>query len=252
MIKTSLNYYFFLTKEKAYLLDIEKYFYEKISQTINIDIKLISSNNDNIIIANSAFYKNNNNILEGIIYIYQTKNDRKNIYKINMLNEKLENISEIKFKYLSKHKYGRGKAFNIIYNYSNDMILVFINYEIYQINFKTKEVVTIYDYSSYFFKESLDNYFIESIFFQNYNEENQKLEEIILIKYKNSNAICKFIWNEKCVSIGKILNLLNIGKIIHLYDNSFVLDSNEKNKKEKKKNSKDILVIVSDNLIILS
>ena len=252
MIKTSLNYYFFLTKEKAYLLDIEKYFYEKISQTINIDIKLISSNNDNIIIANSAFYKNNNNILEGIIYIYQTKNDRKNIYKINMLNEKLENISEIKFKYLSKHKYGRGKAFNIIYNYSNDMILVFINYEIYQINFKTKEVVTIYDYSSYFFKESLDNYFIESIFFHNYNEENQKLEEIILIKYKNSNAICKFIWNEKCVSIGKISNLLNIGKIIHLYDNSFVLDSNEKNKKADKKNSKDILVIVSDNLIILS
>ena len=88
---------------------------------INIDIKLISSNNDNIIIANSAFYKNNNNILEGIIYIYQTKNDRKNIYKINMLDEKLENISEIKFKYLSKHKYGRGKAFNIIYNYSNDI-----------------------------------------------------------------------------------------------------------------------------------
>ena len=104
LIKTSLNNYFFLSKGKAYYLELEKYFTKKISKTIDLDTKLISSDNDIIITANSAFYKNNNDILEGIIYIYQTKNDRKNIYKINMLNEKLENISQIKFKFLNPKK----------------------------------------------------------------------------------------------------------------------------------------------------
>ena len=85
LIKTSLNNYFFLTKGKAYKIELEQYFVQEISQSINVDTKLISSKNDFILKANSTFYKNNNDILEGIIYIHRI-NDQ---LSINDIAEKM-------------------------------------------------------------------------------------------------------------------------------------------------------------------
>ena len=261
MIKTSFNNYFFLSKGKAYYLELEKYFTKKISKTIDLDTKLISSDNDIIITANSAFYKNNNDILEGIIYIHQTKVNKKIFYKINMLNEKLENISQIKFKFLNPKKSYSDIIFNINYNYLNDMILVFTNSEIYQINFNTKEIITIYDLPYFFYNDFNNLPLYDSIFLYNYNEKNQKMEGIIIIIDKMSNNFYKLIWKEKSIKIEKKFNSLNIQNIIPLYDKSLVLDSKKKNKKKDyiinkdnndKKNTGEFLIIVSDNLIILN
>ena len=262
LIKTSLNNYFFLSKGKAYYLELEKYFTKKISKTIDLDTKLISSDNDIIITANSAFYKNNNDILEGIIYIHRTEVDKKFFYKINMLNEKLENISQIKFKFLNPKKSYSDTIFNINYNYLNDMILVFTNSEIYQINFNTKEIITIYDLPYFFYNDFNNLPLYDSIFLYNYNEKNQKMEGIIIIIDKMSNNFYKLIWKEKSIKIEKKFNSLNIQNIIPLYSKSLILDSNKKNKKKdyiinkdnnnNKKNTEEFLVIVSDNLIILN
>ena len=179
-----------------------------------------------------------------------------------MLNEKLENISQIKFKFLNPKKSYSDTIFNINYNYLNDMILVFTNSEIYQINFNTKEIITIYDLPYFFYNDFNNLPLYDSIFLYNYNEKNQKIEGIIIIMDKTSNNFYKLIWKEKSIKIEKKFNSLNIQNIIPLYDKSLVLDSNKKNKKKdyiinkdnnnNKKNTEEFLVIVSDNLIILN
>ena len=258
LIKTSLNNYFFLTKGRAYKIELEQYFVQEISQSINVDAKLISSKADFILKANSTFYKNNNDILEGIIYIHRI-NDQNllSIYKIIILNEKLEIFSEIKFKYLTKNKYelDKDKVFNINYNLLNDMILVFINSEIYQINFNTKQVVTIYDITKFLSRNLYNLPFFNSIFFYNYNDKNKKLEEIIIIMDKISNNIYKFYWKEKCLSLEKTFNLPKVQDIIPIFKRNIILDLNKKTKYKKnevKKSNEETLIIISDNLMIFS
>ena len=103
-----------------------------------------------------------------------------------MLNENLEIFSQIKFKCLSSTF-----VFNTNYNYINDMILVLTNFEIYQINFKTKEVVTIYN-SPYLITYYFNNLpFYDSIVLYNYNEKTQRLEEIIIIMEKTTKEFYK-------------------------------------------------------------
>jgi len=62
-----------------------------------------------------------------------------------MLDEQLNNILKVEFKYSYGCYYFKNAFFDINYNYLNNMISIFIGNEIYQINSITKEIVTIYD-----------------------------------------------------------------------------------------------------------
>ena len=78
------------------------------------------------------------------------------------------------------------------------MILSIINSDIYQINPLTKEVTTIYNINSYIFIKELNLLkYNEGISFYNYNEKNEKFEQIIIIINKETNDIYQFYWYEK-------------------------------------------------------
>ena len=55
---------------------------------------------------------------------------------------------QIDFKCSYDYYYFNSTFFDFNYNYLNDMILIFIGSEIYQINSITKEIVTNYDISN--------------------------------------------------------------------------------------------------------
>ena len=121
-----------------------------------------------------------------------------------MLDEKLENLLHMNFMCINENIYAKNTVFDINYNYLNDMILVFFTSKIYQMNFKTKEIVTIYDISKHI-QENLAEANYSLISFYNYNEKNKKLEQIMVIIDKLANKFFQFKWNEKILSLKKNL-----------------------------------------------
>lgn len=98
LIKTSSNNFFFLTNRKPYSINLEKYLDKNIVNSIPGKVALKNLNNDYILKANNAFYKYNNDILEGIIYICGVKKkEDKFIYTIKILDEKLKNFFANRF-----------------------------------------------------------------------------------------------------------------------------------------------------------
>jgi hypothetical protein len=253
LIKTSSNNFFFLTNRKPYSINLEKYLDKNIVNSIPGKVALKNLNNDYILKANNAFYKYNNDILEGIIYICGVKKkEDKYTYTIKILDEKLKNIFQIDFKCSYDYYYFNSTFFDFNYNYLNDMILIFIGSEIYQINSITKEIVTNYDISNNVSKIQR-NSTLNLITFYNYNEKNKKLEQIIIIMDKISNNIYQLKWDEKLILFKKKFILPKIKNIIPLFHrNNFIdLDNHEDEEtKLEKKYDEKILVVESENLLL--
>ena len=155
------------------------------------------------------------------------------------MNEDLKIISEIEFKYpfIEKWEKKEVKIYDINYNYLNNMILLFIEKEIYQIDVISKQVVTIYDISSFISKN------IISLF--NYNENINKLEQIIiLISQNNEDNIYLINWDEKNLLFKKSYALNDIKNIIPLYTPRIFKDLDQ-----KKKFNEQLLFIESNHLI---
>ena len=253
LIKTSSNNFFFLTNRKPYSINLEKYLDKNIVNSIPGKVALKNLNNDYILKANNAFYKYNNDILEGIIYICGVKKkEDKYTYTIKILDEKLKNILQIDFKCSYDYYYFNSTFFDFNYNYLNDMILIFIGSEIYQINSITKEIVTNYDISNNVSKIQC-NSTLNLITFYNYNEKNKKLEQIIIIMDKISNNIYQLKWDEKLILFKKKFILPKIKNIIPLFHRNIFSDldnhKDEETKLEKKYDEK-ILVVESENLLL--
>ena len=253
LIKTSSNNFFFLTNRKPYSINLEKYLDKNIVNSIPGKVAFKNLNNDYILKANNAFYKYNNDILEGIIYICGVKKkEDKFIYTIKILDEKLKNILQIDFKCSYDYYYFNSTFFDFNYNYLNDMILIFIGSEIYQINSITKEIVTNYDISNNVSKIQ-SNSTLNLITFYNYNEKNKKLEQIIIIMDKISNNIYQLKWDEKLILFKKKFILPKIKNIIPLFHRNIFIDldnhKDEETKLEKKYDEK-ILVVESENLLL--
>ena len=254
LIKTSSNNFFFVTLGKAFSIDLEKYLDKYTAYSLSEKAILICSCNDTILKANPTFYKCNNNILEGIIYIYSDNDEDIITNRIIMLDEQLNNILEVKFNYSYGCYYFKNAFFDINYNYLNNMISIFIGNEIYQINSITKEIVTIYDISNYIHKSPL-NTNLNLISFYNYNEKNRKLEQIIIIMDKISKNIFQFYWDEKLILFKKKFILPKINNIIPLFHRNIFteLDKDEDDEaKLEKKYDEKILVIESENLLLFS
>ena len=256
-IKTSSNNYILIMEGEAFLIDLNKYiinfFFSKNSKE---NLKLLNFNNNVILNANSALYKENNNIYEGLIVTYIIKN-KNTSFGIELLNENLKKFLEIEFntKYINKNN-NTNYILEINYNYLNETILVFINSKIHQLSSVTKEIVTIYDISpsildiNFFFYDSK-----EIIFFYHYNEKNKKLEQIIIIINKKNNKIYQYIWDEKLLVLKKEYTFLNIKNVLPLFTHDIFDNLNNNNRKDSnlgKKYIEEILVIDSDNFIILN
>ena len=118
---------------------------------------------------------------------------------------------------------------NILYSYSKNYILFLFNNNIYQINYKNGELITIYELDNNLKLEQ--NYILNQIFY--YNKELTKIEELYLLKLKenkekNSNSynidkknerenlIFPYFWDSFEIKAIKPFQLPNFNKIIQL------------------------------------
>ena len=250
LFKTSSNYIFYLYGRLAYSMDIEDYLDKNNLSSVNDGNLIQLDKSKEILQANSIYYKENGNILEGIIYISSIdKKIEKDIYQINMLDQNLKNILVIKFKG-RREKNSAHFALNINYNYLNNMILVFINSNIYQFNCSTKQLVTIYDNFLNFIGSDI---FIEFISFYNYNENNNKLEQIVVIRNNYSKEIFQFRWDEKLFALKQKYSYPKIKGIIPLFSPHIFKNLDDKKNYETnlgKKFDENILFIESENLLL--
>jgi hypothetical protein len=128
------------------------------------------------------------------------------------------------------------------------MILLFIDKEIYQIDINTKQVITIYDISTFISKNIT--------FLFHYNENINKLEQIIILiteeNDKNKDNIYLINWSEKNLLFKKKYALNDIKNIIPLYTLHMFKDIDNKdisNIDQNKKFNEQLLFIESNNLI---
>jgi len=253
LIKTSSDNFIFLICGIAFLIPLKEHLqYNSNDKSIKLIPKKLNSNINRIICINSAYYKNNNNILEGVVSASVSLIDYtlKDKCKIKLLNENLEIISEIEFNYPFEEKSIKNKikTYDINYNHLNNMILLFIDKEIYQIDINTKQVITIYDISSLIPKNIT--------FLFHYNENINKLEQIIILitkeNDKNKDNIYLINWSEKNLLFKKKYALNDIKNIIPLYTLHMLKDIDNKdisNIDQKKKFNEQLLFIESNNLI---
>ena len=216
LIKTSSDNFLLLYNQYVYSIPLLEHLkYDNDNKNIKLVSKQLNSDKERILYINSIYYKNDNDILEGAVSALaclDKDNKLSNKCLIKLMNEDLKIISEIEFKYpfIEKTKKKDVKIYDINYNYLNNMILLFIEKEIYQIDVISKQVVTIYDISSFIPKN------IISLF--NYNENINKLEQIIiLISQNNEDNIYLINWDEKNLLFKKSYALNDIKNIIPLY-----------------------------------
>ena len=127
-----------------------------------------------------------------------------NLYKFN---KNLDNNDKIIFKIRINDSINllqiKNSYCNLIYSYENNYILFLLNNVIYQINFDTGDVITIYELKINIEKENkLSQYYIlRNIHY--YNKELNKIEELFLFKNTNSEEyIYPYYWdNEKMKEI---------------------------------------------------
>jgi len=243
LIKTSSDNFLMLYSENVYSIPLLEHLqYDSNNKIITLVSKKLNSNKEKILCINSTYYKNDNDILEGVVsalVCLDKKNNLINKCIIKLINEDLKIISEIEFKYpfIEKWEKKEVKIYDINYNYLNNMILLFIEKEIYQIDVISKQVVTIYDISSFIPKN------IIALF--NYNENINKLEQIIIMFLQNNEDNIYLInWNEKNLLFKKSYALNDIKNIIPLYTPRIFKDLDQ-----KKKFNEQLLFIESNHLI---
>ena len=140
------------------------------------------------------------------------------------------------------------------------MLLLFINNKIYQINLKTREITTIYDYesSSLFFDELKIKYLNEKKKYEeqlqiysihNYNKKLKKMEQAILLKGIGENKTYLYHWEDNSLLFKKYFfllpNLLDLAEF-NIFDNN--MDKSFNNKGENENPEK--IFVDSNNIII--
>ena len=200
LFKTSSNYIFYLYGRLAYSMDIEDYLDKNNLSSVNDGNLIQLDKSKEILQANSIYYKENDNILEGIIYI-------------SSIDKKIEK-------------------------------------DIYQFNCSTKQLVTIYDNFLNFIGSDI---FIEFISFYNYNENNNILEQIVIIRNNYSKEIFQFRWDEKLFALKQKYSYPKIKGIIPLFSPHIFKNLDDKKNYETnlgKKFDENILFIESENLLL--
>ena len=268
-LKTSSNQYIFINEGRAYIENSSSTMAKENDLLNFFKVPNVKQNNDKfksnhsqeksddfnsvkqykyILKGNSVYYKDdNNNILEGIIIIsilvikcgYFTNISHRS--KIIMFDENLKKRFEIGFQYPFNY-YDRIGLLEIIYNYLNDIILIFIDSKIYQINRATEQVVAIYNNDEI-------NSSCEVNSFYSYNEKNNNFEQIIIANKKDSGEIFIFQWKEKCIFLKKKYVLPKIKEIIPLFTPTILRDFVNNNENERTIDEK-ILLIESDKLLL--
>ena len=251
IIKTSANNFLVFYKGAIYSLFLNTFIDENVNSSLNFQtINLPKFNKDGALFSNSACYKRNNRILEGIIYVYITNILGLMAPKIKLLDENLNQILEIGFKY-NDYKKKNLNIFGLTYNYYNNFILLFINQEIYQFNSLTKEVVTIYDaYHHIYSKIKDDN--LQNILlmdFYDYDKNNNKVEQIILINNKSRKKYFKFNWNEKMIKLKKKYSFPYLIMLIPLinYETLNYIENDEKTLEKF-----DVKILIIENNYVLA
>ena len=252
-IKTSSNIFIYLLRGFAYSIPLSEHLEYNCNSNINEDTLVpLNAEKQYIWCINSVYYRNNENILEGVVMAsisYQDDFKLSDKCEIKLLDEKLNAIMQMEFNYELNKKINIQKAYDINYNYLNNMIIFFINDEIYQINVNTKQVVTIYNISKYIpFKKIL--------FFYHYNDNINNLEQIIiLISKKDVDNIILYNWDEKSLLLKKKYTLPDIKDIYILFTPHISKNTENNNSDEiikEKKFDESLLFIESNNLIIFS
>ena len=235
-------------------MDIKKYLDKNLKHSsIKGELDKINSDKTFSLDLNSIYYKDSNNILQGFIFISLCYEKSRKI-KVEMFNENLETINEIEFNY-PFNKHTAISVLDINYNYLNNMILSIINSDIYQINPLTKEVTTIYNINSYIFDKGINLLkYNEGISFYNYNEKNEKFEQIIIIINKETNDIYQFYWYEKTLLLKQVYSSYNYKKISPLFNSygiNSINDGKVSEKNNQKKFNKGMLFIGKDDKLLI-
>ena len=123
--------------------------------------------------------------------------------------------------------------FELNYNNSNNMILLFVNDSILQISLKTKEITTIYRIETIFLSTIINEYESKVIkmcngptnilSFHNYNEKKKILEETVLFKDNLKNKIYIYNWDENTLLLKEnyeTLNLINLAELTTINDDN--------------------------------
>ena len=230
LIKTSSYKFVFLYDGKAYSVDLGKYLDKKINLTDGDEILNPLLKDSNCVLnGNSIYYKYNNMTLEGIILISYSSITKKS--EIIMLDENLDTILEIEFKYSFTENYSNG-VFYIDYNCINNMISIFINREIYIINSSTKEVTTIYNITNYIMKpkniysDIIDFHkTVDVVSFYYYNDEKKEIEQDILLTNNYTKDIYHFYWDGKSILLKKKYDAVEDNIRIMPIVSPYILDS---------------------------
>ena len=230
LIKTSSYKFVFLYDGKAYSVDLGKYLDKKKNLTEGDEILNPLLKDSNCVLnGNSIYYKYNNMTLEGIILISYSSITKKS--EIIMLDENLDTILEIEFKYSFTENYSNG-VFYIDYNCINNMISIFINREIYIINSSTKEVTTIYNITNYIMKpkniysDIIDFHkTVDVVSFYYYNDEKKEIEQDILLTNNYTKDIYHFYWDGKSILLKKKYDAVEDNIRIMPIVSPYILDS---------------------------
>ena len=116
--------------------------------------------------------------------------------RFTMYNDKMENICDFDFKF----DFIKNQIIKIHFNYKNNTVLIFTVNRIFQLKLDTRQIITIYDISSYinFTKESSLQSLANKIkIAYYYNRTNNKIEEKIFILNDEINQVCLFDWKDK-------------------------------------------------------
>ena len=212
LIKINQNNILLVYKSKAYEINLNENL-----NSISTFTKLEEV--DHIIKARSIYYKRNNIIEKGIIILSRELKMIHRIYRANKLFLSLY-IFDNKMKILDNFNFcipikRRGENIDIQeinYNFLNNMILIFCEKELYQINVLTQDLVSIYDISSYIFENE-----IKVSILYNYNGRNKQIEQMILFINKNANKITLLGWENKTILLKKEYEYKDILDFLPLY-----------------------------------
>ena len=202
------------------------------------------------------YYTNDNNIIKemislGKIIIFGNyRIDGFYIYKITIYNDDL-NVKDFFFIYAD---FDPNSFVDLNYNNLNNMLLLFVKNKIYQINLKTREITTIYDYESsslFFDKLNIKDLYekqLQIYSIHNYNKNLKKMEEAILLKGIKENKTYLYHWEDNSLLFKRYFllpNCLDLAEF-NIFDNN--MDNSFNNKGENENPEK--IFVDSNNIII--
>ena len=176
----------------------------------------------------------------------------------------MEKIYDFQFKF----DVNDNEIIKIHYNCKNNMVLIFTLKRIFQLSLAIKQIITIYDISSYinFTKESSLQSLANKIkIAYYYNRTNNKIEEKIFILNDEINQVCLFDWEDKTLVFNNQNIFPNLGDFIFFYPSDILqllnneetfqlkilfLKSIEKKEEEKKVTKKYNSIFDDDDIII--